>query len=148
MGRFSRDEIEEAFAEYQRRAAHAGATGDWDQWVDQFTPDVTYREHHYGTFDGREAVREWISETMTAPPFDEMTEFPIEWHVIDEDKGWVICWVWNRFADLGDGEVHQEGNVTILHYAGDGQWSYEEDVYNPAAFGTMVQRYLEARASR
>ena len=25
-------------------------------------------------------------------------------------------------------------------------WSYEEDVYNPAPFGTMVQRWLETKA--
>jgi len=62
-----------------------------------------------------------------------MPEFPIEWYVIDEEKGWVVCQVWNRMEDPGDGSVHQEYNITILKYAGDGRWSSEEDVYNPDA---------------
>ena len=70
---------------------------------------------------------------------------PIEWHTVDEARGWVICKVWNRLEDPGDGSVHQEYNLTVLHYAGDGQWSYEEDIYNPNEFGVMVGRYLKAR---
>ena len=41
--------------------------------------------------------------------------------------------------------VYQEINWTMLHYAGNGQWSYEEDIYNPNEFGLMVGRYLKAR---
>jgi hypothetical protein len=41
--------------------------------------------------------------------------------------------------DPGDGSVHQAANITILHYAGGGKWSHEEDVYNPAHFATMVK---------
>ena len=36
-------------------------------------------------------------------------------------------------SDPGDGSIHQEYNFTLLKYAGDGKWSYEEDIYNPAA---------------
>jgi hypothetical protein len=45
--------------------------------------------------------------------------------------------------DPGDGSVHQASNITILHYAGDGQWSYEEDVYNPADFLTMLRGWRQ-----
>jgi hypothetical protein len=48
--------------------------------------------------------------------------------------------------DPGDGSVHEEANITILHYAGDGMWSYEEDVYNPARFGTMVAAWMAHKA--
>ena len=51
-------------------------------------------------------------------------------------------------ADPGDGSVHEADNVTILHYAGDGLWSYEEDVYNPAHFATMVQGWLDRRSQQ
>jgi ketosteroid isomerase-like protein len=145
MGQFTRDELEEAFAAYQQAAAVAGATGDWAGWADQFTDDATYVEHHYGRFEGREAIREWITETMGTFPGNLMPEFPIDWYVIDEDRGWIVCQVENRMADPGDGSIHQGANITILHYAGDGKWSYEEDVYNPAHFATMVRGWKDAK---
>lgn len=146
MGQWSRAELEREFTEYQRRAAEAGASGDWVPWADQFTPDARYVEHHYGTFEGRDAIRAWITETMAAWPGREMPEFPVRWYVIDEDRGWVVCEVLNRMADPGDGSIHEAANITILHYAGDGQWSYEEDVYNPAHFATMLGEWSARKA--
>ena len=147
MGQWSRAEIEAAFVEYQRKAADAGASGDWTEWSDQFTEDAVYLEHHYGEFHGRAAIHQWISATMSEYPGRDMPEFPIEWFVIDEERGWVVCQVWNRMKDPGDGSVHQEYNITILKYAGQGMWSYEEDVYNPMRFGTMVAGWETARAA-
>jgi SnoaL-like domain len=143
MGQFTRWELEEAFAAYQQAAATAGATGDWSTWADQFTEDATYVEHHYGRFEGREAIRAWISETMGTFPGNRMPTFPIDWYVVDEERGWIVCQVENVMDDPGDGSVHQGANITILHYAGGGLWSYEEDVYNPAHFATMVQGWLQ-----
>jgi len=141
MGQFTRGELEEAFAAYQQAAATAGATGDWGVWADQFTEDATYVEHHYGRFEGRAAIRDWITATMGSFPGDRMHVFPVDWHVVDEERGWIVCQVQNRMDDPGDGSVHQEANITILHYAGDGMWSYEEDVYNPASFATMLRAW-------
>ena len=138
MGRFTRQELEDAFAAYQRTGLTAGTTGDWSAWADQFTEDATYFEHHYGTIGGREAIRRWITTAMASFPGNRMPHFPIGWYVIDEDRGWVVCQVWNRMDDPGDGSVHQAANLTVLHYAGDGLWSYEEDVYNPAHFASML----------
>lgn len=138
MGTFTRRELEEAFAAYQQAAATAGATGDWSAWADQFTEDATYVEHHYGRFEGREAIRAWITATMGSFPGDRMHVFPVDWHVVDEARGWIVCQLQNRMDDPGDGSVHQEANITILHYAGDRLWSYEEDVYNPANFAKML----------
>lgn len=145
MGRWSRDELEAAFTAYQERAAEAGRTGDWAKWAEQFTEDAVYIEHHYGRFEGREAIRAWITECMSIPPGNQMPEFPIGWYVIDEERGWIVCQVFNRMEDPGDGSVHEEYNLTVLHYAGDGRWSYEEDVYNPLHFGRMVAGWEKAR---
>jgi SnoaL-like domain len=145
MGEFTRDEIERAYAHYRQTAAEAGASGDWDPWADLFTEDAEYYEHLYGTFRGRDAIRAWIKQTMAEFPNLEMTEFPAEWWVIDEERGWVVCAVWNRMQDLGDGVKHQAINWSLLKYAGDGQWSYEEDIYNVDEFGQMIQGYMKAR---
>jgi len=147
VGRWSREEIEAAFDNFQQTALRAGTSGDWREWADLFTQDATYVEHHFGTFGGREAIYNWIQSTMAEWPNSEMIHFPVEWYVIDEQRGWVVCQVWNRFADPGDGSLHQEYNFTLLKYAGGGKWKYEEDVYNPARFGEMVARYLKHKKS-
>jgi hypothetical protein len=147
MGNYSIDEITDAFVEYQAAAAEGGATGNWERWAECFTEDASYLEHLYGRFEGRAAILEWISSTMSVWPNSAFTSFPIDWWTIDADKGWVICKVWNRLEDPGDGSVHQEYNITILHYAGHGMWSYEEDIYNPEPFANVVKNWINCRRS-
>jgi uncharacterized protein (TIGR02246 family) len=142
---YSRDEIEAAFQHYQDVAAAAGATQQWREWADLFTEDATYIEHHFGEMHGREAIYEWIQNAMAQPLASEMTQFPIEWYVIDEARGWVVCQVWNRMNDPGDGSVHQAYNFTLLKYAGDNQWSYEEDIYNPQKFEAMIGQWAAVK---
>ena len=141
MARWTRDEIEQAFEQYQAFALEAGVSGDWNEWADQFTVDATYNEHLFGIMGGREAIRTWISRTMAQNP--DMKYFPIEWYMIDEERGWVVAQVWNRMVDPGDGSLHQAYNFTLLKYAGDMKWSYEEDIYNPGHFGKMIQRWQQ-----
>jgi hypothetical protein len=145
MGRWTRAELEDAFAAYRRVALESGESGDWNAWAELFTPDATYIEHHYGTMGGREAIRTWIVKTMGQYPGKLMPHFPVEWYVIDEERGWVVCQIWNRMADPGDGSVHQAYNFSLLKYAGDGLWEYEEDIYNPAAFATMVGEWEQRK---
>ncbi|MGH9205981.1 MAG: nuclear transport factor 2 family protein, partial [Acidimicrobiales bacterium] len=96
-------------------------------------------------FRGKDAIHDWIASCMSEYPGRDMPEFPIEWYVIDEERGWVVCQVWNRMRDPGDGSLHQEYNFTLLKYAGAGRWSYEEDIYNPIRFGAMVEGWEAAR---
>lgn len=145
VGTYRRDEIEAAFAAYREAAATAAASGEWGPWADLFTEDATYVEHLYGEFHGRAAILEWISTTMAEWPNSAFTSFPVEWWSIDDERGWVFAKIWNRLEDPGDGSVHEQYNLTILHYAGDGRWSYEEDVYNPGHFATVVGAWLTAR---
>ena len=145
MGKWSRAEIEEAFELYQQTALEAGTSGSWDKWAEMFTEDATYVEHLFGTFGGREAIRAWITGTMSQNINRDMRYFPIEWYMIDEDRGWVVAQVWNRMIDPGDGSVHQAYNFTLLKYAGNMKWSYEEDVYNPSHFKDMVKGWLERK---
>jgi uncharacterized protein (TIGR02246 family) len=142
---FSRRELEDEFDAYVARGAEAGRTGDWATWADQFTTDGVYVEHLFGRFEGREAIRSWISSTMAEFPNDQFTSFPIEWAVFDEDRGWVVCEVQNRLTDPGDGTVFQASNFTRLAYAGDGEWSYEEDVYNPQSMADAVRAWADHR---
>jgi hypothetical protein len=47
--------------------------------------------------------------------------------------------------DPGDGTVHQDYNFTLLKYAGNGRFSYEEDIYNPMSFGKMIAGWTKAK---
>ena len=67
--------------------------------------------------------------------------------MIDEARGWVLCAIWNQMADPGDGSVHREINWTKLHYAGDGKFSYEEDIYNPSEFAAMIKGWLATKTA-
>jgi len=40
--------------------------------------------------------------------------------------------------------VYRFGCVTILEYAGDGLWSYQEDLYNPREGEQVIKNWLEA----
>lgn len=148
MPRFSREEIEEAFLRYRERAAAAATSGKWDEWAELFTEDAVYVEHHYGRFEGRDAIRSWINETMAAGLNKDMTSFPVRWYVIDEEQGWVVCSVANCMADPGDGSAHEADSWTKLHYAGNGRFSYEEDMYNPNEFASMISTWAAVRSGR
>jgi hypothetical protein len=142
---YPRAELEQAFQHFQDVSARCAKTQQWQEWSELFTEDATYIEHHFGELHGRAAIFNWIQSTMNEPLAKEMTEFPIEWYVIDEERGWVVCQVWNRMNDPGDGSVHQAYNFTLLKYAGGNQWAYEEDIYNPLKFEEMLRRWAEVK---
>lgn len=135
---FAAEEITEAYAAMHARVQQHAATGDWDDFCLNFTEDATYVEHAFGTFVGREAIREWSVATMTSFPGAVMTGFPLAWQVVDVPTSRLICEVRNVMPDPGDGSVHEQSNLTIMTYAGDGLFSCEEDVYNPMRFLRMT----------
>ena len=135
-----REEVAREFLRYRERASLAVATGDWDQWADQFTDDAHYREHHYGYFRSQAEIRQWIHDVMQ--PFPSM-EFPPTFALIDGNR--VSALIPNILPppDGVDGYFGFDVN-TILHYAGNGKWSYEEDVYSPREAQKAIGRWIKA----
>ena len=122
---FDRDEVEAAFRTYWQ----LGAVGeDWDAWCDTcFTEDVTYIEHILGNKQGREAVRAWIKPTM-ADYGEIYTAY--EWHMVDDD-GRVVVYMQNRRDNPEPGAPPIDfPGMTVLQYAGNGQFSLEEDFWS------------------
>jgi hypothetical protein len=144
MSTWSRDELEQAHEHYMQTAARSAASGEWRDWADLFTDDAVYLEHTFGTFRGPDEIYNWIAPLMAEWPNKAMNAFPHSWCVCDEERGWWICRIENRMQDPGDGSIHQAHNITVLHYAGDMKFSYEEDAYNPASFGPMIQGWQAA----
>ncbi len=140
-GTFSAAEIIEAYAAMHARVQEYASTGEWGPFADHFTEDAEYVEHAFGTFRGRDEIREWSVRTMTSYPGSVMTGFPLAWQVVDEPTSRLVCEVRNLMPDPGDGSHHEESNLTIMTYAGDGLFSREEDVYNPLRFLRMAVRW-------
>jgi len=136
MATFERAEVEAAFRDFVK----SGDAGDWNAWANIHTEDCVWVEHHLGTHHGREEIRRGILEVMKPVP---MMFFPVEWHVIDGNR--VVTYVWQQLPDpKGGDEIYRFGNVTILEYAGEGLWSYQEDLYNPREAEAVIGSWIEA----
>ena len=132
--------METEFWNYFERGRLARETGDWAQWADQFSEDAFYREHHYGTFSGRAAIKEWITGVMG--PFPEMS-FPIEWLMIDGNR--VVFSCPNTLPDpTGRDQEYAFRVMCVLHYGGNGQWDLEEDIYHPLEAEQTIGAWVAA----
>ena len=152
MAQWSRNELDAAFRHFRDATDRCFLSGDLEDWLHCFTEDVTFRDHGYGFnngFDvemrGRDAVRKWINAHISAFPNNAMKYWPVPWYVIDEERGWVLCEWRNRMRDPGNGEVFEEKNYTRLKYAGNRQWCFEEDIYNPLRMRGMIALWLHTR---
>jgi hypothetical protein len=137
---FDTEEIERAFRHYWE----TGAVGeDWDAWVDDcFTDDVLYVEHVLGTMEGRETVREWIKPIMVE--YGELYTV-YEWHQVSDD-GRVIVYMQNRRdnPEVAGDPIDFPG-ITILQYAGDGKFNFEEDFWSFPGAQKTLKDYARAR---
>lgn len=159
MGRWTREEIDEAFTQYQAMGLKAARSGDWNYWGDMFTENCTYIERNLGAWAGRKAIVRNMSAVMhlsgnedlayesrdngvVSDPWVMCNQYPVEAYVIDVERGWVWALIWNRMDDPGDGSIHQSNCFNLFKYAGNGQFSYEEDLYNPTEFLDMMEKWL------
>jgi limonene-1,2-epoxide hydrolase len=134
---FDREEVEQAFR-------HFWQTGmireDWNAWADLFTEDVVYHERVLGTMRGREAVRAWIVPLMER--YGEIYGV-YDWHMFDASGRVVFRMINRRDHPSGEGMMDFPG-VTILQYAGNGQWSSEEDYWAEKLGMEQFQAYAKA----
>ncbi len=143
MARHTTDELREAFEHFARVSDECAAAADYNAFADLFTEDCTYVEHVFGEMRGRETVREWIVPLMNQYPNDQMT-YTHDWSLFDEENGRVIFCARTHMPDLGDGRDYSTTNWSMIDYAGNGQWSREEDIYNPAHFGKLLKEWQSA----
>lgn len=137
-GPFERAEVHAAFQEYRHLTQQAAKTGDWDSWAAQFTEDAIYVDHHHGVIRGRSAIRKWITNVTRGSGGPDRA-FPAEFYVVDNDLVLVCCSPRHPAADGRAGEPFAW--ASILCYAGERQWCYQEDIY-----GTGTQEYHRIRS--
>lgn len=140
MPEFSRTEVEAAFHDFIAMGDRCAESGDWNPWADIHSEDGVWMEHHLGEQRGRDAIRKVIVDVMKPVP---MMYFPVDWFMIEGNR--VSSYIWQQMPDpKGGDEIYRFGCVTILEYAGDGLWSFQEDVYNPNDATKMMTRWMEA----
>ena len=133
-------EVESAF----HRILTTGITDeDWIGWTDLLTEDVLYVERIFGTMHGRAAVRAWITELMAAKAD---VHGVLNWYVVKGDR--VVFDMTNRIyhPDPSQPPIDFAG-LTVLQYAGDGLFGYEEDygdaMGSEAVYGTWMKAIEE-----
>jgi SnoaL-like domain len=138
MGRFGREELESAFRNYWQ----TGAVGeDWAGFADLFTPDALYLEHVLGVRRGPAEIRTWLEPTMER--YCELYTV-YEWHVIDPEADRIVVYMQNRRDHpSGKGAIDFPG-LTILHYAGDGRFDFEEDFWAVPGAERAFREYAAA----
>ena len=122
MTTFSRDEIEKAW----RRRIQLQDADDWDGYGRTFTEDAVYVEHHEGTFIGRQAILAWLVPVMERC---RGWTFPVEWLAIDGNRA-IHKWQNRLPGQRPDGRRYEFAGVSISVYAGSGQFSLQEGIYN------------------
>jgi limonene-1,2-epoxide hydrolase len=122
MKTFSRAEVEAAW----RRRMELQDSNDWEGFGNTFTEDAVYLEHHYGTFRGRQGILAWLVPVMA-----HCTEwtFPVEWVNIDGNRV-VHKWLNRLPGTRADGSYYEFAGITAMEYAGNGMFSFQEDMYN------------------
>jgi ketosteroid isomerase-like protein len=134
----AREEVEQAFITYFRTG---GVGEDWDGFADLFTEDAVYIEHVLGNMQGREEIRTWINSVMNEYP-EIYTAY--EWHQIEGDR--VVFYMQNRRdnPDPNGPPTIDFPGISVLHYAGNGKWSYEEDLW---AFPASIEASKQYEAA-
>ena len=142
---YAREEIERTFASFIEAIRAGMASGEWEPWSRFYTEDAVYVEHAFGTFAGRAEILEWMREVMRSPVLRFTAAFECDWHMVCPERGWVVAQFATRMRDPGDGAEHRSYCYTRLEYAGNGQWRFEEDIYNPESMRRMLDGWVAAK---
>jgi hypothetical protein len=120
-----RQEIEQTLARYValREQIDAG-NGTWTDLLQFFTDDLVYIDPAWGRIEGVDAVRTFMIDSMAG--LDDWL-FPIEFTAIDGDN---VIVKWTEVIPKPDGTTATQSGYSRLIYAGNGKFSYEEDLLN------------------
>ncbi len=125
----SPDEVAAAAATYRslREAIERGEQ-PLPALADLFTEDAVYIDPAWGRVEGRDEIRHLMEESMAGL---EDWSFPIEFIAIEGDQV-VVKWTQELPGTKPDGSRWSQSGYSTLIYAGDGLFSYEEDLLNMA----------------
>ena len=115
----------DAYVDLRGRIEAGQAT--WIDLADFFTENAVYIDPAWGRIQGIEELRSFFVESMRGL---EDWRFPIRFTAVDGDE---VVTVWDQVlpGSSDDRPLRQTG-VSLLRYAGDGRFDFEEDLLNMA----------------
>jgi len=137
MRDFAADEIRSAYDRLvaTRERVEAGELG-WDALAAFFTEDATFIDPAWGRVEGIDAIRRFLAASMAGL---EGWTFPREWTAVLGEGRLVSGWQNRLPGRRADGSFYQSLGVSVMVYAGDGKFCYEEDVLNLAHVIELIQ---------
>ena len=94
-------------------------------------------ERFFGTMHGRDAVRAWITELMVVRADVHAV---LDWYLVKGRR--VVLSMQNRyFSPDPAGEHIDFAGLTVLEYAGDGLFGYEEDYWDLAGAKSAYEHF-------
>jgi ketosteroid isomerase-like protein len=100
----------------------------WLDLAEIFTDDAIYIDPAWGRIQGIDEIREFLVESMRGL---EDWRFPVTFAAINGDDV-VVTWRQVLPGERADGRPYQQTGVSMMRYAGDGKFSFEEDLLNMA----------------
>ena len=116
----------DAYVALRARIEEGEAT--WLDLAEFFTDDAVYIDPAWGRIQGIDEIRAFLVDSMRGL---EDWRFPLRLSAIEGDD---VVTVWTQIlpGKREDGRPYEQTGVSILRYAGDGKFSYEEDLLNMA----------------
>jgi hypothetical protein len=116
----------DAYVALRARIEEGEAT--WLDLAEFFTDDAVYIDPAWGRIQGLEEIRAFLVDSMRGL---EDWHFPLRLSAIEGDD---VVTVWTQIlpGTSDEGRPYEQTGVSILRYAGDGKFSYEEDLLNMA----------------
>ena len=136
MTTFPADEVLEAHRRYIaiRERIDAGELR-WDALEEMFTDDAIFVDPHWGRIEGLENVKHFWLDSMSGL---EDWSFPHEWEAVGGN--WLVTGWQNRLPGRrADGSFYQVPGMSRLLYAGNGKFSYEQDLINMVHVAEVMQ---------
>jgi len=126
---FDREEVQATVDRYHelRRRIDAGEEPEaFGALADFYTDDAVYIDAAWGRIEGKDAIAAWLVDSMVGLGD---WKFPVEFTAI-EGNDIVVKWTQILPVTRPDGSAYTQSGYSRLVYAGEGQFSYEEDTYN------------------
>lgn len=122
-----REEVQALVDRYlDLRARIEAGQATWVDLAELFTDDAVYIDPAWGRVHGIDKIRSFLVESMRGL---EDWRFPVRFAAIEGDDV-VIAWRQVLPGRRPDGRPYEQSGVSLLRYAGDGKFSFEEDLLN------------------